>query len=93
LPWPIAESAKDLVKANHYYIKIAVPMEYQERLKALGEKLGFKKAPVATAARVIALLGALHPVEVEAWLDDMTEETADVIRCTAAYTGCNPTLN
>jgi hypothetical protein len=93
LPEHIAESATDMVQANHYYIKIAVPMAYQQRLKELGVRLGFKKAPVAMAARVMALLGSLHHDEVEAWFIAMDKETAELIEWTAAREGCCPSLN
>jgi hypothetical protein len=93
LPEPITESASDMVQANHYYIKIAVPMWYQQRLKELAARLGFKKAPVAMAARVLALLGALHHDQVQAWFLAMNEETAEVVEWSSRWEGCDPSLN
>jgi hypothetical protein len=93
LPEQIAEIATDMVKANHYYIKIAVPMWYQQRLKELAARLGFKRAPVAMAARVIALLGALHHDQVEAWFIAMNEETAKLVERSSLWEGCDPSLN
>ena len=93
LPEAIAESANDMVQANHYYIKIAVPMWYQQRLKELAARLGFKKAPVAMAARVLALLGAFHHDQVEAWFIAMNEETAKVVEWSSRWEGSYPSLN
>ena len=65
LPDPIAERSGGLVSTD-FWIKVGIPREFLPKLKALGKQFGAEKASSAYAARVIVLLGLLHPDEVDA---------------------------
>lgn len=67
LPDPVAETSGGEFTGN-FWIKVGIPREYLPLLKAMGKQFGANKAPSAYAARVIVLLGLLHPDEIDAMM-------------------------
>lgn len=68
LPDPVSERSGGMGGGSEFWIKVGIPREYLPQLKALGKQFGADKAPSAYAARIIVLLGLLHPDEIDAMM-------------------------
>jgi hypothetical protein len=86
---PVAESAGDCVEMC-YWIKVGLPRDYLPLLRQLAAKLGYKKAPVAAAARALVLIAIRETVIVDAWIwsaQVKNETLARSLRWTSEHSG------